>query len=258
MAQSEAEVQHSPANQWLAETLRVTAFPAPDAQVNPSGWWKHVVGQDPETEVQRQRVGELVQDGIVGSAKVALRVRPDRIDWIMAPIDPAQPPENFLTVGPFEESAKQFRALIDSWAPLSPAVSRIAFGTTAFLPAPDHTSGYKTLATYLPFVQVDPGSSDFSYQINRPRESKAGIEGLSINRLSKWSVAKMMMHAFSMDPQQGMRLVRAPFEVFACRVEIDINTSASYKGVLSPDQTLTVLNELEVLAKEILRDGDCP
>ncbi len=68
----------------------------------------------------------------------------------------------------------------------------------------------------------------------------------------------MMLHAFSMTPQQGMRLVRAPFEVFACRVEIDINTSASYEGVLSPEQTLTVLNELEVLAKEILRGGDCP
>lgn len=258
MTQSEGEVQQPPASQWLAETLRVTAFPTPDAEANPSDWWKRVIGQDPETQIQRQRLGELVQEGIVGGAKLTLRVRPERIDWVMAPVEPAEAPETFLSIGPFDDSCKQFRALINSWIPFSPPLSRIAFGAVAFSPVPDHVSGYNTLAAYLPSVQVDPGSRDFIYQINRPRESSAGVEGLSINRLSKWSVVQMHLQAFSMGAQEGVRIVRAPISAFACRVEIDVNTSPMHKGHFTPEQSLMVLDEMERLAEEIIREGDRP
>ena len=49
--------------------------------------------------------------------------------------------------------------------------------------------GYRELGRFLPAVRLDEDSSDFSYQINRPRRSTV-IPELSVNRLSKWSVGK--------------------------------------------------------------------
>src|SRR5436190_1193852 len=68
-------------------------------------------------------------------------------------------------------------------------ITRLAFGAVLAQPTEDRHSGYVQIAKYLPSIRLDvDGSSDFLFQINRPRPSRVGIENLLINRLARWSV----------------------------------------------------------------------
>jgi hypothetical protein len=101
------------------------------------------------------------------------------------------------------------------------------------------------------------GSSDFLYRINRRRLSQSGIENLQINRLSTWSVARAEYQAFALESGGIPRVIRGE-PIFACRVELDVNTAAEFEGKLLPDQSLKIFTELIELAHEILLEGDRP
>ncbi len=252
--------ERAPLSEWASESLRATAFPAADAAVNPENWWRSTVGEEPETQVNRPRSGELLQEGLFHGAKIRFKLRLGRIDWILSPVQSeSELPQGFLVVGPFEEACARFRDLISRWFSLSPPLERLAFGAIAILPVPDQAHGYMRLSGYLPSVQLEPeGSSDFSYQINRPRLSRCGISGLSINRLSKWTVARTELQSLTLGPREGLRVIGRAERAFACRVELDMNTSPEFEGVLSPDHSVRVFDELIQLGREILQDGDRP
>lgn len=246
-------------SEWVVESLRATAFPSADAQVNANNWWRNVLGEDPETRVVRPRLGELQDHGPFRGAKLTLRVHPTRIDWILASgLPETEPPAGFPTIGSFEETCPHFHDLISRWFPLSPALERLAFGAIALLPLASQSDGYLRLSAYLPAVQLDPvGSSDFFYQVNRPRSSRCKIKGLRINRLSKWSVARMEFKALVLGRQEELRVIGGE-GVFSCRVELDVNTSPDFDGDFASDQSTEIFGELLDLGREILKEGDRP
>lgn len=176
---------------WQAETMRLTAFPGPAARIAEPTWWADLVGEPPEAKISRPRKGGQQEEGIFEGRKLVLVVEPSRIDWLLIPADHQDGEMGDIpTIGSFPEALDAFSQLMLRWFALGtcPPVRRLAFGAILLQPVEDRQTGYRQISAYLPSVRLDPeGSSDFSYQINRPRDSTSGISGLRINRLSKWS-----------------------------------------------------------------------
>lgn len=239
---------------WQAESLRITCFLGSATEFNSANWWQEVIGEQPENTVVRAREGFRQDEGYVNGRKVLLGVQPIRIDWLMGPNEN----EGELTIGSFQDGLDSFLELISRWFRISPPLRRLAFGTVLVLPVDSRESGYKLLGNYLPNVKLDPiGTSDFLYQINRPRNSQLKIPELMINRLTKWSVLKRGLARFELSPDARVSLLPSS-ETVACRMELDINTSAEYKGDLPSDKLINIFNELVDLTKEITLKGDIP
>jgi hypothetical protein len=123
---------------------------------------------------------------------------------------------------------------------------------------PDRQSAYRRLAQFLHAVEIDPeGSSEFAYQVNRPRKSRA-VEGLQINRLSKWSATLLVPFGLSFIPPGGAHLGKLGDGETTCRIELDINTDPEYKGDLNHALSSALLKEFVDMAMEIVTAGETP
>jgi len=249
-------------NAWQVENLRLTAFLPTEAKVEPAKWWTDLVGYPPETVVSHPKVGRYREEGLYEGRKLSLQVQPGRVDWLLGPaVEPSEETgEGFETkpsAGPFLETLSSFVKLASGWFQLSPHVTRLAFGAVLFFPVADRRAGYVQLGKYLHSLTLDPEASDFSYQINRSRDSTIGIPGLRINRLTTWSV--LLFRRFSLS--LGKTAIKAGEYTTlesACRLELDINTAPEYSGVLPIELLPNLFQELVELGKEIAEKGDVP
>jgi len=160
-------------------------------------------------------------------------------------------------LGPLPEAFPLIRDHARRWFELQscPKLKRIAFGARLFQPVPDRKTGYQTIRSYVSYVDLDiEGSSDFLYQINRPRPSQSGIAGLDINRLCVWSVARWQV-ALMQGPLQQMSLTEST-EGYGVQLQLDINTDPHYGDVLPQDHLVAIFSELVDLGEEIAHRGD--
>src|SRR5262245_4280331 len=144
---------------WEVESLRITTFPAQNAEVKPDNWWQDVVDSEPETQLIQAKRGEKRFQGAFEGGQLTLQVRPGRIDWLLGPAvsNDEQPTGEFIpSVGRFDAMCHRFKELVDRWLTSSPSLNRIAFGGVILLPVPDRATGYKRLVPYLPSVKIDP------------------------------------------------------------------------------------------------------
>jgi hypothetical protein len=246
---------------WQTETLRLTAFPSPSARIVNPTWWADIVGEPPESKISRPKEGIYQEEGPFAQGKLVVSVQPTRVDWLFTSIiDPKREDMNVPIIGTFSEALDRFFSLMLRWFEFDtcPPVQRLAFGAILLQSVEDRQDGYRRIAEYLPSIRLDPdGSSDFAYQINRPRNSTSGITGLRINRLSKWSVASWRSTQISLGSAAPMGYFLGP-EYFACRLELDINTSQDFQGELPREQLPRIFQELADLGKEIAIKGDIP
>ena len=124
----------------------------------------------------------------------------------------------------------------------------MAFGAVLTHNEQDRASAYLRLSDYVPLT-LDPESSDFLYQINLPVQSQTGIEGLRINRLSKWGATMSNTIAIV---SGAARVVATP--VFAIRLELDINTAPEI-GAIPQERRIEIFRELVQLGQEIADRG---
>lgn len=247
---------------WQAETLRLTVFHSPDVHVAEPTWWAELRGEPPEIKLSRPKVGAQREEGPFEEGKLVLAVQMGRIDWLFTiAIDKEPNAEGILTIGNFPESLGKFLELMQRWFELGscPSAQRLAFGAVLLQPVESLQKGYRRILEYLPYVESGPeGSSDFLYQINRPRDSHSEIPGLRINRLSKWSVAGLtrMQSKLSVSPPSVMYFQGQ--EHFACRLGLDINTAVDLKEELTREQLPVIFRELVDLGKQIAQEGDIP
>lgn len=239
---------------WSLELIRVTAFPAADAVVTPDTWWKDLLGEESSTQtIQRVHLLRQEQGEMLGGL-LTLTVRPGRIDWALSSKPREEPPESFPAAGKFMEAAPQFLDLMTRWISSCPALlDRLALGLNAWTPAADHTEAYAVLGVMLPSVDVDPATTDLRYQVNRPRPSRLGIPNLRINRLMAWSAVRMEVISIS-----GRTMSHHGLPLFACRVELDINTAPDFANHLPHEALPNLLRELWDLGAEILKEGERP
>jgi hypothetical protein len=131
---------------WQAETLRLTAFPSPSAQIIRPTWWRDLVGEKPESSISQPRKGGLREEGPFADGKLVLAFEPTRIDWLYTPIaDEKQQAEGFLTIAPLRDALSAFVPLMNRWFELEscPAVQRLAVGVVVLQPVRDLQTGYR-------------------------------------------------------------------------------------------------------------------
>jgi hypothetical protein len=244
---------------WKPQTLRVSGFLAPIKAVEPEKWWEQLVGKAPDNTVARPSRGEWTLTSEFRGNSLGLSVQPGRFDWWLAP-DAAKPnsdDDKVPVLSEQDEIAETFFGLMSRWLTLSPAILRLAYGAVLVGDVGDKVSGYKELARFVPDIKIDPeNSQDFFYQINRPRKS-AVDKSLSVNRLSKWSIASFAAISVAvMAPQMVSSSVGKAS--FGCRLELDISTPADRTVPLPPENLPGFLQELVILGEEIATAGDIP
>ncbi len=253
--ENQQEAKTQPLEELRTAVLRLTAFPDPSENIGEPSWWSDIVGTTPENKTSRPLKGEYQVDGNVGEGRLVLTIQANRVDWNYVPRqDDVSQSQNWI--GPFPDCLILFRELTSKWFPLCPKITRLAFGAVLFSPVVDRATGYKRLSAYLPTVQLDPeGSSDFSYRINRPRNSCTGIPGLRINRLSRWAITTFETFTIAVAPSTPSPLKPVERE-FAARIEVDINTSPDFGTILPQEKVQDIFEELVGMGMEVIKEGD--
>jgi hypothetical protein len=246
-------------NEWNTETMRLTLFPKGAVEAAGLSWWESAVGEPPEAHNLRPREGRLEESGRIfdGKCNLTLQCEPSRIDWLLTPVITSDRElTEFPSFAKFPEALDLYRALLVPWLVRAPPGKRIAFGCVLSHPSEQREAGYRWITGLLPAVTLDPeGSSDFNYSINRPRPATSVSDGLTINRISKWSVAKL--HSIQLRLAHGQATLAAP-DLFACRLELDINTVPEFDGEFSAHNFELIVHELINLGIEIASQGDVP
>lgn len=256
----QGKINRLPLSAWHAESLRLTAFPITATPLNDINWWSELMGEPAETKTVQSKLDRHTEQGLFLGAKLVNQVHPNRIDWLIQLTDQESGAIAFPTIGPFLEVIEPFIELMLRWFKLNtcPELKRLAFGPILLYPVDSRVAGYRQLSVYLPSIKLDSeGSSDFLYQINRIRNSTSKIDGLKINRLSKWSVSAIQRMDFSVGKESDLSVTKRQAH-YACRLDLDINTAAEFSGPLPKKQLSLIFQELVDRAKEIALEGDIP
>ena len=239
---------------WEVCQARLTAFPIAPLEYSSFNWWPELTGEKPVNRTELPRNGKLTEEGNFASKKLRLNIEPSRVNWFFEPSDEnASQRFELPTIGKWPEAIDEFSKLAKSWSKLNslPKFRRFAFGAILSQPVNDLKEGYERLNEYLSVVQLDPAnSSDFFYQINRPRAKSKVLSQVSINRLSKWSVFRLESGIISVEQMLPMKKKT----VFACRLELDISTAVDYAHELEKLEML--YDEFVNLGIEISERGD--
>ena len=251
-----------PLTEWRPEHLRLTAFPLPGSNLPSLNWWQQVTGTEPDARNEEPKKGAAEISGSLGERKLVLSFQPERIDWRLVPLD--LDPDNlgegleFLNIGLFPDARETFIGICQRWFAQTdlPDFGRLAVGAVLNHPEVSRDAGYGRLPEYLP-VQNKDNSSDFVYQLNVPAPSGTGIEGLRINRLSKWSVVVMRRLGFQLTigGATAAPLLQTAQPIHALRLELDINTAAGFEGALPKARLSDILGELVNCASEVASNG---
>lgn len=242
---TEASAKHWP----LVNSLRFSAFFSISVPIE-NKWWEEVTECSPDSTTTHLKSGVQITEGQFKDenieGKLILMVHPTRIDWQLFPL-------NNITIGEMEDSLNSFLALIRRWITISPPVQRIAFGALLNTPLKSKKEICEWIAFYLPKIDLDEESSEFAFQINRPRISTR-ISDLYINRLSKWRVdtsfvVDLLNSTQFLEPQH-------PEPQLSAKLELDISTVPSGSIKFSSEEYSKVFEELVELGKEIVIKGD--
>lgn len=241
-------------SEWEVETVRMTAFSHSVSSEVKFATWEDLVGTPPENIIDKPRQGIRQEEGSYENGGLILKAELGRVDLIYAAKIGDE--HIFSSTGNFSEATSNLATLIERiFSGDCPPLKRIAFGAILNLSVADKKTGYEQLSPYLPSVQIDPdGSRDFLYRINRPKDSLFEIPNLTVNRLATWSVASLQSSQFVVRAD-STDASRSPL-IYACRLELDINTSADYDDVLPSEGLVSIIDELINQGKEIITHGD--
>src|SRR4051812_23149378 len=107
---------------WEAETLRLTCFQSPIAQIeNEPNWWTELVGESPEKRESQPKRGISQEEGEFENGRLILKVEPTRIDWVFT-----KGSDNELGGFSFIET-QHFNQAMLKWLKMCPPVVRLAF-----------------------------------------------------------------------------------------------------------------------------------
>ena len=189
--------------EWFVESFRFTVFVSgiPDLDGH---WWASVTGEEPSLRNANPRQGLLQEEGPVGAVKLSIAAQPFRLDCVFSVRDDqSSAGTEFSHLAHPIDALPSFRSTVAKLVSLEKLlpINRVAFGLILLAPVSDHGSGYALLSEYLSFKLDGASSSEFLYQINRPREVQIGGKPTKVNRLSKWAVAQLKMLAMQRGPE---------------------------------------------------------
>jgi hypothetical protein len=240
---------NEPVTEWLLASARISVFTAPDYEI-PLGLWRETLGEEPETSAFQRATGTKVETGVLDPGKITLQTQPTRIDWLY---EADEIMSGLANLGPFPQAIAPLIQLGERWSKSKsfPDTPRVALGVILVAPTDNRSTGYKTLGEFIDGAPTDPNATDFSYQVNIPRDCQVGIDNLQINRLSRWSVTLMRLITVNTIKHHQ---TSGPDSYFL-RLELDINTSALFEGLLPREKVSMILSDLLEGAKEIRDKG---
>ncbi len=253
--------KHKRANlsDWVVENLRLTLFTVPHDFSLDRTYWQDLLGQPAEKRTTSPKNLLINEEGPFENGILRFGSNPTRIDWILVgdPRGEGNKEPSFF-IGSLDGVKESFVKLMLQWLPHSPPSNRMAFGAFLHLPVNNREEGYRTIAPYLGSVKLDAeGSSEFLYQINRPREFHvAGVNNFKINRLTRWSVTESVPLQIGIE-RDKITASKGEKE-YSCRLELDINTPPDLEGELPQGKVMEIFKELVDLGMEIIREGDIP
>jgi len=245
---------------WYAEKCRATVFTKDrvdsDSLVEV---WKSFCEQEPEDIHKIPRVAATIMTGAfskIEGALLELVNEPPKLEWRLASV----PNPKFDEVGVpcIDTLARVLEAFVPNvraWlaSDKCPALTRLAFGAILNKPSTSYLSALTQLQTYLRSVQIDTDNmQDLMFRVNRPRQSKSGVSGVTINRLSIWSINRLLSTEIDLGaPTKEV----ASTNVYCANLVLDIN-NAPRQEPLSREAVLRLFDELLALGKEIAAKGD--
>lgn len=219
-----------------------------------------MIAQSPPDQITENRQ-QAVQTaaGPFASAKLDVIRHPGRIDVLLSPADGPRASQGTRTIGNWIEVVDSFNTGIRLWLGSRAELQRLAFGAICLHEVADRKAAYSILNQLLPTVDVDiEHSTDFFYQINRPRlVTFQDSFSCKINRLSKWSAATVVLQTV-MIPGAEAAVQPPAFTATLqnhCRAELDLSTDADIRQ-LPTHQLQEVWDKLTTFAAEILSKGD--
>ena len=244
----------APRGLWQTESLRLTVFPVPESGHSAQNWWTELFDAPPDQVVTKPRSGQIEIQGVLDEGLFQLQADPMRVTLLHTAKPPEEPIMGNHVLGPYSAASGEFAELVVKGISLGsfPRIQRLAFGAVLCQPVTDLQTGHGVLARYLPNVRIDEGTSDFLYQINRKRPSSV-INGLGVNRLSKWSMA--LVHGVIL---RGDGAVVHTARELSCRAELDINSDAENKNEIPQESMGDLFSECVEFAGEIATNGDVP
>ena len=245
-------------NNWQAENLRLTTFHrASSINLQSPDWWQRVTSSEPDQQISRPRDALVQQSGRFAGHQLMANARPDRVDWILHSVP--DPTSSSLStepiLGPMSQAFGSFQTVYDAWLKKSEPIIRLAFGAVLLQNVANLRMAYEKLDILLPAVDLkDVYTPDFLYQINRPEESTV-VNGLRINKISKWSVAQSGSIAIALGSGGPIDVSMSPVGI-ACRLELDINTAAESTREFDTSEAHQLFDELLSFVDAIASKGD--
>ena len=238
---------------WLAEQLRLTAFPASrSAGVSLArDWWAQTAGQPPESVQEEPRKGSIQLQGKHDDGQLIMSATAERLDIRMlfrsSPDSPTSIPEYSKARGPFLKLASRWLQL-----EARPSIQRLAFGAVVTnTRSTDLEDCRDVLDRHLDAVDMKKTElRDFAYQVNRRRSSET-VDGVEINRIAKWGISTVQDVALT---SAGIPLAQRI--TFSPRLELDINSDP--QAALRQNRLVQLLEEFTSLADQIIEYGDRP
>lgn len=249
---------------WLAEQLRFTIFPktpifSSDVLVD----WAFALTNKHPDEIKSKPAEVFYSANGSGTFEefnynYLIESQIDRIHFRMVG-DPTSESISspWIALGLLDKIIKPFSSIANKIISLNAwpnEVKRIAFGTYLLFPVDDRQHGYAELDKLLKYINMDPqNSSDFIFQINRPKSSSYG----KINRLSKWLTAINSGPILIKQEDQKINAQVSSNPSYAVKAILDISTFPSDKPIAtSCEKQIEILNLLVAMAFEIADKGD--
>lgn len=239
---------------WKLEHLRLTAFPAMPI-ADGLRHWHDVVQEEPEQDSKQRQAGvsTYVAEKTVGEGVLSLRVERDgeKVDWVLGAPSAFSTPTSSPIVGEIQEYLPTFDQIITGFVERAALeAQRLAFGCVLLAPVDSRQEGYAQLDRLLRDVRVDPEASDFYYRINRRRDSS--VIDRPINRVSEWSVARML----NIDVVDGAASNARKGTEFMTRLRVDVNTAPEVTEPIPVEAQLRLFEEMKDMGWDISKQGD--
>lgn len=243
---------------WQIEQFRCTAFLQPQSTVTAHEVFVTIADTEPVARSENRQQAMSSSSGKLEDVKINVVQVPARLDVLF---QSAEEPgaSNSAEIGQYVDRKDALISRVTRWLDQEPHVQRLAMGVVAVVQVVDRPEGYRMLQKLLPSVMLDPEhSSDFNYQINRPRLVNVADEfRIKINRLSKWGVAASIFQTFTFHGGEAAIASQPVLLRHACRAELDLSSDQETAG-LPPPHLTHLWNTFSSLADELISKGDVP
>jgi len=232
------------AAEWLAESVRVTAFLT--TQKVPVPIWESLLGRAPIQVNERPADNIRVEAGDFGAGLLLAMQHPGRIDLVYSPkndgtsLVPGPNPPDLVHIGPAASAISALLTVIDGMPDIFSESFRIAFAP-AFVRAGKNNADINSYIATAAGIHLSDAETDVMWQVNKPIQAKS-FNG-TINRVLRCQSVlvqqiPVLLGTMSQSLAATMQTVRY------ARVELDVNTGIEQHENSGFNEPLAVLREI--------------